>query len=107
VFATNVRELVPFATPSIRGGSNTRNALMVAPDLAANLLAAAKAQDFTIASPAVAAEQIKHSAIETDPAIPIWRLEQAIPSDSSPSKLDRGSGATPNKYQRPSKGMNF
>lgn len=85
MFATNVRELVPFATPSIRGGSNTRNALIVAPDLAA------KAQDFSIASPAVAGEQIKHSAIETDPAIPIWRLEQTIPSDSSLSKLDRGS----------------
>jgi hypothetical protein len=92
---------VSFAAASIRGGSNTRNALMVAADIAANLPAAAKAQDFSIASPAVAAEQVKHSAIDTDTAILIWRLQQTISSGWSPSKLDCGSGATLNKCHRP------
>jgi hypothetical protein len=116
ISTSNTRDVSSFGTRKTRGGSNIRSALIVAPGTEGTLLAAAKAQDWSDASSAVAAEQAR-SAIPTtafeirigisrtlapQPAVfkrnRRWRTRDM--SNSRPSRRRIMNNVAPHHYQR-------
>jgi hypothetical protein len=65
ISTSNTRDVSSFGTRKTRGGSNIRNAFIVAPGTDGTLLLAAEAQDWSDASSAAATEQARSAIHKT------------------------------------------